>query len=59
MIGPKLAPIFAVPKRWTMNSPSRIPDDTGTTHSPRAGLISESPSTAAMTEIAGVIIPSP
>ncbi|CAB4346757.1 unannotated protein [freshwater metagenome] len=57
--GPKSLPTRLVPKRWSTNSPVRTTTVIGTTRSPADGLITVSPLTADITEIAGVIIPSP
>ena len=57
--GPKKRPSGPVPKRWTKNSVERITSVTGTTIASRFGVTTSRPSTADITEIAGVIIPSP
>ena len=48
-----------MPKRCTANSAISSPSAIGTTRCARLGLITFMPSTAEMTEIAGVIMPSP
>ena len=57
--GPKIRPTFAVPKRWNENRPTRMARLRGTTHRPRSGDSTASPSTAPSTVMGGVIIPSP
>ena len=57
--GPKIAPIFAVPRFWTMKRPTRIAMVMGMTYARKTGVAISSPSTALSTEMAGVIIPSP
>ena len=59
MTGPKAAPIFPVPCRWTMNKPTKMTSAIGTTHEVKPGSTSSRPSTADSTDTAGVIIPSP
>jgi len=57
--GPKSRPTFSVPRRWTMNSPTRIAAVIGTTNGSKAGVAIFRPSTALSTDTAGVSIPSP
>ncbi len=59
MIGPNMAPMVAVPRRWMLNRPTKIRAAIGTTKDSRWGAAISRPSTAESTEIAGVIIPSP
>ena len=57
--GPKRRPTSPVPKRWIMKSPVSTTRVIGTTRWAAAGAATCSPLTADITEIAGVIIPSP
>ncbi len=57
--GPKSQPTAPVPRRWTRNSPASIPSEMGTTRCESPGAATFRPSTAEVTEMAGVIIPSP
>ena len=59
MIGPNSQPTAPVPKRWAMNSTTRMTNEIGTTRWLRPGAATFSPSIAERTEIAGVIMPSP
>jgi hypothetical protein len=59
VIGPKMAPMPAVPRFWTRKSAARIATVTGTTNGSNAGVATCSPSMALSTEIAGVMTPSP
>jgi hypothetical protein len=59
MTGPKKAATFAVPRRCTANSATRIPTVIGSTKDSKAGVANFNPSTAESTEIAGVITESP
>jgi len=59
MIGPKKRPSGPVPKRWTKKSVERITRVAGTTKVSRLGVTTSRPSTADITEMAGVIMPSP
>ena len=58
-MGPKTAPIFAVPRYCTRKSASRITIEIGKTAFSKCGETTLSPSTAESTEIAGVMMPSP
>ena len=57
--GPNSQPTRPVPNRCSANSAIRMPSESGTTRCDRLGLTTLSPPTAEVTEIAGVIIPSP
>ena len=57
--GPNSQPTAPVPKRCTANRPIRIASDRGTIRCDRLGLTTLRPPIAEVTEIAGVIIPSP
>ncbi len=59
IIGPNSQPTAPVPCRWIANNPTRIPSEIGTTRCERPGAATFNPSTAEVTEIAGVIMPSP
>ena len=59
MTGPNISPTRAVPRFWTAKRRSSRPTATGTTQEASAGAATSSPSTAASTEIAGVMTPSP
>ena len=59
MMGPKTRPMRPVPEACTANSPIRMRTAAGTTKWWRLGAAADVPSTAAKTDIAGVIIPSP
>ncbi len=60
MTRPKTAPTRAVPRRWNMNSATRMRlDRMGTTQSGSCGAATPMPSTAPSTEMAGVMTPSP
>ena len=57
--GPNSQPTAPVPRRWIANSATRMASDIGTTRCARPGESTFRPSTAEVTEIAGVIMPSP
>ena len=59
MIGPKNAATPAVPRRWTENSTIRMTTVAGSTNGSSCGSTCLRPSSADMTEIAGVMIASP
>ena len=59
MIGPKAAPMRAVPSGCTANSPARMTTAHGSTYCSKLGAAMLRPSSAESTEIAGVIAPSP
>ena len=59
MIGPNTRPIAAVPFRCTRKRPIKMMIAAGKTYASRLGAAMVVPSTAASTEIAGVITPSP
>ncbi len=59
MIGPNSLPTSAVPWRWIQNSAIRITIVIGSTRWDRCGVAISRPSTADITEIAGVITASP
>ncbi len=59
MIGPKILPTCAVPRRWIAKSAVRMTTVSGTTTSSKRGVTIRRPSTAESTLIAGVMIPSP
>lgn len=59
MIGPNSLPTVAVPCRWIQNSAIRITIVIGSTRCDSCGVATSSPSTADITEIAGVITASP
>ena len=59
MIGPKNRPTRCVPKRWTPNRTAMMAAPTGTTRWDSSGVVTERPSTADMTEMAGVMTLSP
>ena len=59
MIGPKARPIRAVPLRWMAKSTVRMRIAAGRTIWSAAGLMTDRPSMALITEMAGVIIESP
>ena len=59
MMGPKNAPTLAVPRLCMANSPIRIAIDNGMTACSNAGAMTLRPSTAEMTESAGVMAASP
>ncbi len=62
VIGPKKVASRCVPRDWNRNSPTRITADSGRTQRsspwPTPGAVCR-PSTAPITEIAGVMMPSP
>ena len=51
-------PTPVVPRDWKRNKPIRITIEIGTTNRLRKGVATSNPSTALITEMAGVIIPS-
>jgi len=53
-----MAPMRAVPWRWFIYKPTRMPIAIGTTHGSKTEVSTLRPSTALNTEIAGVIIAS-
>lgn len=57
-IGPKRTPTLPVPNLWMANSVARMPTASGTAQCASIGALTESPSTALRTEIAGVSMPS-
>ncbi len=57
--GPNKKPTAPVPKRWPAKSRIRMARESGTTRCERLGLTTFRPPTAEVTEMAGVIIPSP
>jgi len=57
--GPKSAPTFSVPLRWMTNSTRTSTSEIGTIQGWAALVATPMPSTAEITEIAGVITPSP
>ena len=57
--GPKRRETASVPERWTQNSTMTMKSVTGTTQSPKPGTTRSIPSTADMTDMAGVMIASP
>jgi hypothetical protein len=59
MTGPKSLPTRSVPRDWMRNSAARIATEIGTMNRCAAWVETPIPSTAEMTEIAGVIMPSP
>ena len=59
MIGPKSLPTTDVPRRWIQNSITRMTMVMGITHSESAGETISSPSTAEITDMAGVMTASP
>ncbi len=62
VIGPNSEAIWCVPRDWIMNSATRITADMGSTHECMDALTpgaSFRPSMAPITEMAGVIMPSP
>ena len=59
MIGPNKAATLAVPRLCMAKSPIRMTIDRGTTAFSKAGAMSFRPSTADMTESAGVMAASP
>ena len=59
MTGPKTRPMRPVPDDCTENRPIRTSTAAGRTKRWRLGAATEVPSTAARTEMAGVIMPSP
>ena len=59
MIGPNNRPTTAVPYCWITKSIVSTVSEIGTTRSPRPGDTTFRPSTADMTEMAGVMMPSP
>ena len=56
---PNTAPILPVPRRWTMNSPSRMHALMGTTSGASLSVATVRPSMAPRIEMAGVMTPSP
>ena len=59
MTGPNSRPTSAVPRDCSMNSATRMASDTGTTRGVKAGVTADRPSTALITETAGVMMASP
>ena len=59
MTGPKMRPTFSVPRDWMRKSATRIATAAGTMNGWAAVVAMPIPSTAEITEIAGVITPSP
>ena len=59
MIGPNKEATRAVPPRCMAKSPMRMASESGTTAFSKAGVMTLSPSTAEMTESAGVMAASP
>jgi hypothetical protein len=59
MTGPNIRPMRAVPRFWTVKRRSKSPMATGTTQWVNGGATTLIPSTAASTEMAGVMTPSP
>lgn len=59
MSGPNIFPMRAVPRDWIAKSPARIATESGTMSGSAALVTTPTPSTAEITEIAGVMIPSP
>ena len=59
MTGPKSRPTAAVPKRWTAKRTVRIVTETGRMNRAAPGATISTPSTADITEMAGVITESP
>jgi hypothetical protein len=59
MIGPKMWPTFSVPRDWIRKSASSSAAEIGTMYAVNALEMTLMPSTAEMTEIAGVMTPSP
>ena len=59
MTGPNSRPTLAVPRFWRANRSSSSTAAIGTTQGASPGAAISRPSTAASTEIAGVITPSP
>ncbi len=57
--GPNSAPTFSVPRRWIQNSTTISTSEIGTIQGCASLVATPMPSTAEMTEIAGVITPSP
>ena len=57
--GPNARPMRSVPKRWLVNSATRITTATGITKGLNASVATFTPSSALNTEIAGVMTPSP
>jgi hypothetical protein len=59
MIGPKSVPMLPVPRRWIANKQISTIAEIGTMNGCAACVHTSKPSTAEITEIAGVIAPSP
>jgi hypothetical protein len=59
MIGPKNAPTLPVPRLCMANRPIRIAMESGTTAFSKVGATTVRPSTADMTDSAGVMAASP
>ena len=59
MTGPNIAPMLAVPRYCTRNTPIRMSTVNGTTYGSNAVVAVFKPSTAPSTVMAGVITPSP
>ena len=59
VIGPNSTPTAPVPSRWARNRRISTSSEIGITFEERLGEATFRPSTADMTEIAGVIMPSP
>ena len=59
MMGPKNLPTNCVPKRCIKNSTSSTATEIGTTKGVSTGVTISKPSTAPMTEMAGVMMLSP
>ena len=59
MMGPKSAPMLAVPRRWITKSPISTTRVMGRMYGLNVGVMISRPSTAESTEMAGVITPSP
>ncbi len=57
--GPKTLPTAPVPRFCSLKRPVRMTSEMGTIHAVSLGSTSVTPSTAEITEIAGVIIESP
>ena len=58
MTGPKYRLTLCVPERWIRNSPSRIPQASGSTYCSSCAFSTCMPSTALSTEMAGVMAAS-
>ena len=57
-MGPKSTPTLPVPNLWMANKVARMPTASGTAQCASMGALTESPSTALSTEMAGVSMPS-